>query len=447
MATADQGGGGSPIKIHVSLKKLFGGGSWWRDPTGQTGKGDPFDPNYIGPKPRFRPPVATPAPSSPAPPIDYNPGATYAPDVNYGKGPPKRYVTKWCYSGPGRKGRHKCNWFDKLLGLGSGINFERLAGIRKGMSEAEKDAAASNYVLNLASAIGGGVPFKPVKPRALKGRKPTLIVTNPIPKGGPARRAIRPPGVASVVAVGNTLRNVLLEPAAARPVLRLVQSQPGSGVLLRSPDVPRPFYSSTVAAAAEPISAPAPAKPTTPTVVAPKPAPAAAATTEPYFNEQLLRSYGINPTLEVHPGSRPATPVAEPARMPGVARAPAKTPRNAGRTAPVAVPRVGPFELSARALLPYALRELLPRSRYIGPGTRAISAISAAPGGATQPIRGEAFGLSPFAVPQEALNRKCKCNDKKKKREPRRGRTECWKGSYVETARGLRKTRRERVPC
>jgi len=42
-------------------------------------------------------------------------------------------------------------------------------------------------------------------------------------------------------------------------------------------------------------------------------------------------------------------------------------------------------------------------------------------------------------------NDKCKCT--KTKGKPRKPRSTCYKGSYIETAQGLKKTRREQVPC
>lgn len=42
--------------------------------------------------------------------------------------------------------------------------------------------------------------------------------------------------------------------------------------------------------------------------------------------------------------------------------------------------------------------------------------------------------------------KECECEERKKPK-PRQPRAECWKGSYVETAFGLRKQRRELVPC
>jgi len=54
----------------------------------------------------------------------------------------------------------------------------------------------------------------------------------------------------------------------------------------------------------------------------------------------------------------------------------------------------------------------------------------------------------PGAVSSRTSTKDCECEkEKKKERKPRQPRRECWKGSYVETAFGLRKQRRELVPC
>jgi len=56
-------------------------------------------------------------------------------------------------------------------------------------------------------------------------------------------------------------------------------------------------------------------------------------------------------------------------------------------------------------------------------------------------------GPSAAAVPSaKTKGGRCECPPKKP-RKPRQPRTECWGGTYVETATGLRKTKRRRVAC
>jgi len=50
-----------------------------------------------------------------------------------------------------------------------------------------------------------------------------------------------------------------------------------------------------------------------------------------------------------------------------------------------------------------------------------------------------------YTPPYSTRTSECDC--KPKKRKPAKPRTECYKGSYVEKARGLTKTKREKVPC
>jgi hypothetical protein len=51
-----------------------------------------------------------------------------------------------------------------------------------------------------------------------------------------------------------------------------------------------------------------------------------------------------------------------------------------------------------------------------------------------------------YTPPYSTRTSECDCAPKKK-RKPATPRTECFKGSYVEKARGLTKTKREKVPC
>jgi len=51
---------------------------------------------------------------------------------------------------------------------------------------------------------------------------------------------------------------------------------------------------------------------------------------------------------------------------------------------------------------------------------------------------------APSPTPKEELDR---CKQQRKKRAQRKARTECWRGTYIERATGLSKTRREKVPC
>lgn len=166
------------------------------------------------------------------------------------------------------------------------------------------------------------------------------------------------------------------------------------------------------------------------------------------WKEQLLRRG--NSADQVDPRPRPASsPTSAPGR-PGPVGQPAPNTGKAGRTAPVALPRLGPIKLSLDSLLSYAVGKLSRRATRTGTASQLVGPILARPGSPTQPILGQTFALSanPYAqaYPQQNPAR-CRCPSKKKKSSPRKARSVCWKGSYVETARGLRKTRREQVPC
>lgn len=154
---------------------------------------------------------------------------------------------------------------------------------------------------------------------------------------------------------------------------------------------------------------------------------------------------GDAPAQQVHPGPRPAPATAGAPGSAGSAQKPASQPRNAGARARVALPNLGASVLPVDALLAYALGSLSRRSNNARQTSQFPSA--ATPG--ARPGYGYtlAQGLNAGTQPGLAYDLdKCKCK-KKKQSAPRKPRTECWKGSYVETSSGTRKTRRERVPC
>jgi hypothetical protein len=133
--------------------------------------------------------------------------------------------------------------------------------------------------------------------------------------------------------------------------------------------------------------------------------------------------------------SRSTRPASAPTAGPGTARAPTR----------VALPNLGAPKLLVDALVAAAAGAIRGRSRRARAPSFGIGATNPATGpatgGALAPLT---FGGFPgFATATRTDD--CTCD--KPKRKPRAPRAECWKGSYVETARGLRKTRRERVTC
>jgi len=94
-----------------------------------------------------------------------------------------------------------------------------------------------------------------------------------------------------------------------------------------------------------------------------------------------------------------------------------------------------------------ALAKRTPKGRNSFPGL-----------GATSPGTGTRPGTAPQTRPQpDYMNNypgapgrtgTCDCaTGLKKQRKPRKPRSECWAGSYTETAKGIKKTRREQVSC
>lgn len=79
------------------------------------------------------------------------------------------------------------------------------------------------------------------------------------------------------------------------------------------------------------------------------------------------------------------------------------------------------------------------------PGARPRPNPSPSPSPGPQPLVPPLTLTQPVALPFAASNR-CDCKQQKK-RKPRNPRTVCYRGTYVETASGLSKTRKEEVSC
>lgn len=154
---------------------------------------------------------------------------------------------------------------------------------------------------------------------------------------------------------------------------------------------------------------------------------------------------GLQPFGPAHvpfPSSRPAT---RPGRAPQGVK-PRANPKP--KFEPIFLPPNSPVGLPGRPghfLSPLADVVRLPRPRIPG-----LPAPRMPPGGANPiPLPGLPPGTialpSPQPVPQANPNR-CNCPPKKP-RKPREPRKECTRGTYLETARGLEKTPKEKVPC
>jgi len=157
---------------------------------------------------------------------------------------------------------------------------------------------------------------------------------------------------------------------------------------------------------------------------------------------------GAGEPVRARSGSAPA--------MPGTGGKPQPAGKSTAGTAAgrgtKAVPRSAPGAslLPLDALLNAAARALTkrtPQGRNSFPGL-----------GATSPGTGTRPGTAPQTRPQpDYMNNypgapgrsgDCDCGTgKKKPSKPRKPRSECWKGSYTETAKGIKKTRREQVSC
>lgn len=151
---------------------------------------------------------------------------------------------------------------------------------------------------------------------------------------------------------------------------------------------------------------------------------------------------GLDPAQPVRPGPRPATATPGTGGLPGTAagsapRAPSASPGTVAR------PAAGAARLPADALLGYPLGFLLSRSSDLGKAPRSARAADPAPAG--RPRTSVPTLTSPAGSPPG--DTRCTCTKSGKPRKPRKPRTTCYVGTYTETATGLRKVRREQVPC
>lgn len=133
-------------------------------------------------------------------------------------------------------------------------------------------------------------------------------------------------------------------------------------------------------------------------------------------------------------------PLADPFALPAPNLQP--LPRPAARPAPEPAPRPSPRAPADPLALPFdPLRPFAqPESRPV-PGDVTSDLIDFLLRGSPEP--------SPDAQPEPELD-KCNCDSKKKKKKKKdkpKDRAVCWKGTYVQRARGISYTRREQVPC
>lgn len=159
---------------------------------------------------------------------------------------------------------------------------------------------------------------------------------------------------------------------------------------------------------------------------------------------------GDNPALEANPRPRPATAPQRATRSASTAGKTAPATGTARRPARVAVPGLAAIKLSPQSLIRGLLKYTTRRAAAPGQVSQLARSTLARPGSPLEPILGQSFAVSPnpYTQPQPVqATDKCNCDKRKKKREPRKPRTECWTGSYRETARGTSKKRREQIPC
>jgi len=120
----------------------------------------------------------------------------------------------------------------------------------------------------------------------------------------------------------------------------------------------------------------------------------------------------------------------------------------------ITVPTLDPLQLLLQALRRPKDRILTIgyTAPYVAPTSTPTAAPTTTPQSDPLPLTGPQTDPLPspagpgYTPPYGTQTSNCDCGPKKK-RKPAKPRTECYKGSYVEKARGLSKTKREKIPC
>lgn len=169
--------------------------------------------------------------------------------------------------------------------------------------------------------------------------------------------------------------------------------------------------------------------------------------TQEYLTHENTHAGSAGTSAEpVYPGSRPAPAAPSPNRLPGPVGPSTAKPGKTGSRAPVAKPPVGKIVLPLDALIADAIGYVSRRSAGARQAASTLGAITLATGRQAQPSLTDP--LTMFAPNYANDPCDCKAQGKKKsERQPRKPRSQCWTGTYTETATGLRKTRRTEVPC
>jgi len=146
-------------------------------------------------------------------------------------------------------------------------------------------------------------------------------------------------------------------------------------------------------------------------------------------------------------GSGPGTATPSTNRVPATAGgAMPGTGKTGGRTSTTRS-TAGSTVLSLDALLSPLLRSLTRRTPSVRRAASTAGATSPGTGTnpGTQPAPDPSLNWGGFYAGSATKTDECRCP--RKRSRPRTPRNVCWKGSYIETATGLKKTRREQIPC
>lgn len=389
-----------------------------------TGRGNPLsDPNYFGPPVRFRP--QRPAPTVTKPPA---PAASAIPSGVTSLGQYGRPTRK---SRAARRKKCKKGWYQCWLDSMSADSRTFIEPAIFGVIEQRAYNAG-----NIGGMSRSRAPRSSTGARMLTRQNPfNFTAPQRVKQGGflDTTGLLKPPVVAT--------RLPTYGPSAQRP------SSPGVRAISSIDEVNLPGALDEVQVSAQRVG-----RATLPGVES-APGTAPETRTEDYVNDAVISSAveraGIYPAYPLDPGLGPTATTRGAAGVARTATKPATAAPGTRTAAKVARTGLGKIGLSLESLLVDAVGQSARRSPGVGTIRLPARSTVTSPGRQAQPGYANPIGFAgyPGAVATKTKTDECSCDERKKKREPRAPRTECWKGTYTESARGLSKTRRERVPC
>lgn len=445
-STGEPGGGGVQTDVHLgglfkSLRRALSGKASWSTSSGAKGKGAPLtNPPPLGPRGTrgvFNPHTPTAAPAVPR--TDPTAPSGQVPPDAARKGPPSRKGPRWCYGPDGK--RKKCDWLDWLTAHTPSL--DAFMGIRPGMTAEEKVALQGVWTQNLVGAIGGMAPM----PRTTPPGPKQITKQIELPAGRVTKQSgfVAPP----VTRAGVNTKLPEYGPSAQRRAQ--VPTMPVGAVSLPFDElVPVEVTAVKVGRISPPLSDDRYAL-----------ADAVGDTELLRYNVDRVTDSDITmweddiaylnaffPATGTAPGLGQRAAIQGTPRGTRPARQPASSTATPKRSGPLARAALGASQLLVESLL----RAAVPKSGRAAVGRISLPAQSPFPGtGAPAPAASPAFltpfGYAPARTRTKSKSDECECEKPKKKRKPRQPRSVCYRGSYRQTARGIKYKKIETIPC